>query len=500
MLDYKIQNPIINQICLIAVIITLSFLSGCTDNSNTPPVPAETIAISMPTPVAQPERREPTDELMPRADYGTLIPYHGANTPEGAPLYGLLTLDGEAVTKPVYTLIDRGSQADIRTPREFFLLSKTPCNDDGDFVGPFALAASDGSWCTDFQYKTIVYYDILIDMQDNLIYLDKDGTERFRMKLDAPNSPLEARWSEGTLSLYASETETTLLIDTETGERIEVPGVSLWGDFQEDLVPAVFIGLEHNFGYINLQGETIISPQFDWGDSFQNGVALVTLPDGSQGLIDKEGNILLQTAGGIDILNWDNGLHYLFYDDQTGEESTVTAVYDQLLRAIDSPLIGKIVHRIGADWVWYQENGATKLVWGTQTKTIQMEGHPIFILGDKVIFENTPVAPVYENALVALDGTVLIPYGTYSSLRIIFDLVTGAPYVQAGQTLSCDPDAERVYSILDIDGVHLTDFTEHQYITMAGGNLLFDGADFSGLQDLEGNWLFYTSFQSDEAG
>lgn len=508
MLNHRIRNPFINHICLIAVIVTLSFLSGCTDNSNIPPVPAETVAITVPTPVVLPERGEPTDVLVPRTDYGILVPYHGANTAEGAPLYGLLTSDGEAVTKPVYTVIDQGFQFDglneseTPTPREFFLLSKTLRSSEGDVEGPFALAASDGSWCTDFQYKTIVYSDLsfLTDMQDNLIYLDKDGTERFRMKLDAPYTAWGARCSEGTLSLEASEIKTTLLIDTETDERIEVPGVSLWGGFHEGLASTVFMGLENGFGYINQEGETVISPQFIRGDDFQNGVAVVTLPDLSQGLINKEGTLLLQSGGNVTILNWDDGLRYLFYDNQAGEESKVTAVYDESLHLVDSPLVGRAVQPLGGSWVWYRENGSTTFVRGTQTKTIQIAGRPILMRGDKVVFENTPGAPVYEQALVTLDGTVLIPYGTYSSLNFEFDLVTGAPYVRAVQNSGSDPDAEPMLSIFDMDGVHLTDFTEHQYITMAGGNLLFDCADFSGLRDLEGKWLFYTSLQSDEAG
>ena len=107
-----------------------------------------------------------TDTLIPRPDYGTLIPYAGARalvqdfTDPGysytVSLYGLMTADGTAVMDPVCTSVYRVSYA-IDTGDSVSLPVLALEKGDGERGYPgsgslLALAAADGSWCTDFAY------------------------------------------------------------------------------------------------------------------------------------------------------------------------------------------------------------------------------------------------------------------------------------------------------------------------------------------------------------
>lgn len=256
-------------------------------------------------------------------------------------------------------------------------------------------------------------------------------------------------------------------------------------------MPTVSVGQENAFGYLNLQGEQVIPPQFVRGEPFQNGLAAVTLSDGSNGLIDKEGNLLLQSTGTISRQDWADGVQYLVYETQDWTGNTVTAVYDQALRPVDSPMVGKEVHMAGEGWCWYQEDGATVFVRGTQMKTVQMEGTPILVSGENVIFNRAAEGALDDCALVTMDGTVLVPYGTYPFLYFAHDPVTGLPYLCGEQLENGDPMAERTVSVLSMDGSRLASCKKHETVSMAGGRLLFDTDEFVGLKDLEGNWLYY---------
>ena len=111
-----------------------------------------------------------TDHLIPRDDYGTLLPFAGARVilqplegeipdPDyiaSSSLYGLMTQEGTVVMDPVCTAVyrvpytsDTGESASLPV----LALEKG----DGERGAPgsgslLALAAADGSWCTDFVY------------------------------------------------------------------------------------------------------------------------------------------------------------------------------------------------------------------------------------------------------------------------------------------------------------------------------------------------------------
>ena len=97
-----------------------------------------------------------TDHLIPAEDYGPLLPYVGAVTGDrytNVEKYGLVTLEGEIVTDPVYTNIYRPCYYDYASSQSqlnsFWVLERSVEQADGQWEMRLALAALDGSWCTE---------------------------------------------------------------------------------------------------------------------------------------------------------------------------------------------------------------------------------------------------------------------------------------------------------------------------------------------------------------
>lgn len=112
---------------------------------------------------AAPRVTEAGTELLSReGGYGVLLPYIGAATEldlgDRLPLYGLATVDGLAVTGPVYTGVDRLGP--------FLLLYRA----DG---GPVQAAGRDGSWVLDAEE-----WDHSLLLGDRLAVAMRDGSVR----------------------------------------------------------------------------------------------------------------------------------------------------------------------------------------------------------------------------------------------------------------------------------------------------------------------------------
>lgn len=119
---------------------------------------------------------EETNELIP-GNYGSLYPYVGTTVVRtgtwidetgtehtwtdgwGTPVYGLMTREGKVVTDPVYQGVYRpiyryGSEV---TALPVLLLSRSEpewASDPGGNGLRYAVAAPDGSWCTEFEFWT----------------------------------------------------------------------------------------------------------------------------------------------------------------------------------------------------------------------------------------------------------------------------------------------------------------------------------------------------------
>ncbi len=144
---------------------------------------------------------EYTDELIPSGDYGELIPYIGAESHvmwwgDGY-LYGLATMDGVIVTDAVFLKADLRYFYDASEIGEkklpVFLLSRAEELSDGTAREEYALAASDGSWCTGMKYRTHIYDthygSLMTEKEGDVVLVGADGTDVFRW--DGDSLPIE---------------------------------------------------------------------------------------------------------------------------------------------------------------------------------------------------------------------------------------------------------------------------------------------------------------------
>lgn len=197
-------------------------------------------------------RRDPafTDDLVPAGDYGPLLPFLGGKL-GGTDLgsrYGLMTLEGQVVVDPVYATVWDGSFSmsyhDSR-PLPYYMLYKGAVSDSEDFwpdePGGWAMAARDGSWCTDFRYtmdgeltiwgrginENATDEGLFVLDGDALVYLDgASGQELLRLaelpgRMTPHDALWRASWSQGTATLRTSGT-LGWQIDAATLEAREV--------------------------------------------------------------------------------------------------------------------------------------------------------------------------------------------------------------------------------------------------------------------------------------
>jgi hypothetical protein len=150
---------------------------------------------------------EYTDTLVPADDYGPLIPYlgdaMGRRYGDGynGGRYGLMTLKGELVTDPVFSNVWRGGPyLWSGEPLPYLMLCKTDLAADPgeENSARWAMAALDGSWCTEFKYDVhgeltlwgrnvnhnATEEGIFVADGDALVYLDAHGREVVRIAGD----------------------------------------------------------------------------------------------------------------------------------------------------------------------------------------------------------------------------------------------------------------------------------------------------------------------------
>lgn len=201
-----------------------------------------------------------TDELIPRDDYGPLVPYAGLRLLDDWPamtgcVYGLMTRDGVVVTDPVYSRVacPNGLGREGTYAHPLLVLKKADESALGDSGDPaaYAVAARDGSWCTPFDYCGYTHSEegLLLFRQDSVTVMDPDGSvrrvwtvEEMGLSREAFDGLLnEVAWQEGgrrregnymVVSWVEDEAyDHVLCFDLVSGGLSEAPADQLYGGY-----------------------------------------------------------------------------------------------------------------------------------------------------------------------------------------------------------------------------------------------------------------------------
>lgn len=276
-----------------------------------------------------------TDTLIPADDYGPLIPFLGDKlgglNGEGC-RYGLVTLQGEIVVDPVFSLVWQGGHVGNgwdQPVTPYFLVSKeqsTSAIDEWSEATRWALMAGDGSWITDFKYDIdgeVMNFGsgnadgLFVGHGSAMVYLDgATGEERLRID-DMPQenfwyAMLTAVWRDGMVT-YA-DGDGFIAVNVATGERTNISteeGQALrWGDAEGEIDLDDFVWCNVRFR----RGETGVSV------SRADGTVL------AENLLDVYDLQGYNKTTGEKYARLPNGQELDFYDEDGALFATVPAV------------------------------------------------------------------------------------------------------------------------------------------------------------------------------
>lgn len=222
----------------------------------------------LPEPVGSRWYGDYMDELLPRGDYGPLVPYAGLRLMDNWPamtgcLYGLMTRDGVVVTDPVYSLVicPNGLGKDGPYAMPLLVMKKADPSGLEDDGAPavYAVAARDGSWCTPFDYLGYTQREegLLLFQRDSVTVMAPDGSvqriwtrEEMGLSREEFDSMLtQVAWREGGAGdregdLMAigwvdnGEHDTVRCFDLITGESSEIPDMEFYSGYPDWEAPS----------------------------------------------------------------------------------------------------------------------------------------------------------------------------------------------------------------------------------------------------------------------
>jgi len=287
---------------------------------------------------------EYTDTLVPADDYGPLIPYLGEDRGDIGRLYGLVTREGELVTDPVFTRVWRGGASGgyhDNPPLPYLMLTKGVSSSSRDeWPGPslWAMAAPDGSWCTEFEY--VMEEELAIWGRDQysscsedglfaldgdaLVYLDgTTGGERVRIALGGDQSQAFStlsmvRWVDGKV-LYSHEEVSEdgvfksryFRFDPATG-RSEELSPARWDELYPQPIPPSQPAEAGTVDGSELHGFLAGGEGWRW---YRDGTELVFLREGEERRLKTDVDPAEVMWGQILFLNrGDGGINYMTMD------------------------------------------------------------------------------------------------------------------------------------------------------------------------------------------
>lgn len=186
------------------------------------------------------------DTLIPADNYGPLTYYLGDRVGglEGeGNRYGLMTLEGEIVTDPVFSQVWQGADFNGPLLLPYMMIQRAAVSSsehEWPDQGLWAMCALDGSWCTEFRYaldEELLNWGVGYTRANGdqngifalngsaLVYLDgSSGKERFREERSGEEYPWEllytSHWLDG--MVYYMADEAYMATDPATGAKIPV--------------------------------------------------------------------------------------------------------------------------------------------------------------------------------------------------------------------------------------------------------------------------------------
>jgi len=251
-------------------------------------------------------------ELIPSDDYYSLYPYTSAVTMNDGSLrvskHGFMDMTGLVVTDLIYDNIIRASygKADAGVLRPAYHLQRVVQDPESDSGYRILNAACDieGKWITEFDYVDIVFSeDVIFLMRDRESFdvdvYDYDGEMLYNiLELEWAEEISEDTWAEALVygvnegyGFIKMEDDTFALMEMQTGEIERTEFVQAFS-FSEGLAAVSPEDADDLWGFVDKELEIVIEPEYVHETAFINGKAVVEKPDGSQHVIDKEGEIL----------------------------------------------------------------------------------------------------------------------------------------------------------------------------------------------------------------
>ncbi len=376
------------------LMIVLLLLTACTapvepsepsvpvDSTAEQTAPTEEQPASSEAEQPEPYWEEPLDHLVADDGYGKLVPYVGreGKAPEGEDptdwdvyWYGLATTDGRVVTEPVYALVEqmwcyKGNWENERIP-VYQLWTEKFWESDGTRL--CAVAALDGSWCTEAVYlgAQAIGPDrlVLADQENRLWFCDLEGNIT-PTALDRPITELWENWQPDSMNIHSTVAMQTAVggnggwfinLDTGTTQYDSETAAGAWID------QGVLLGAsdrDGRCGYLDHEGNWIIPPQYHWADDFYGDYGLVRrFGQNVDELIDATGQTVLSGEGGVKLVLIQSAAYWTALD----AEGRITEIRDQNLQPVDLPAIsGQFLYAQNA-LAWQNADGTRQFWDGT---------------------------------------------------------------------------------------------------------------------------------------
>ena len=279
---------------------------------------------------------------------------------------------------------------------------------------------------------------------------------------------------------------------------------------------SIEVGEAQMYGYLNAQGEIAIEPQFQWANAFSNGLAEVTTLEGKQGLLRPDGSWALEPVymqfaslyregksfAGETFLAWPDAHTIAVMDCKTletyktfrapqAEYFSGYAVNESLYSISDGTRTamcdarGKILFSFSnADGIYV--DGYYGRTDGTPARMVRTQG-------------DWPEGSAW---LIAMDGSeVSGPYQSLSCVSwygdqgryMVASYETMTIQLEDGSTYQTPLGETYRYGLIDQDGKEILPVRYRALYECAPGLYWAREADFSGLLDEAGNWIYTIS-------